>query len=324
MSKIEAFWEDATAEDVAKIANTRKSIRARFRDEDNEDWLACLLVGWKLSKHLPGARWIDSDGAMWNHCQVYREPSYWTNRPDPGLGWRLLGKFPDEPKLDTDEYWSGEDWMPVGSRDNDQAEQVWYRRRIEGVEPKFAVGQTVKVVGPKGSDAKHWAEEMNEHLGKESAVSNQESKHSGWFYELGCSATWSFREDYLEAVEPKTVRLDEGSKCPVQGCSGVLRFRPVKDCSCHIRPPCSHCADNPPCCPVCEWTSGDPIEPVDPEPKHYVLRVGDSVETPRGHLINVVSSNAEQRIYSLDAGDKLTLPNGQTITITEKGFEVTE
>jgi hypothetical protein len=38
------------------------------------------------------------------------------------------------------------------------------------------------------------------------------------------------------------------------------------------------------------------IEPVEPEPKHYVLRVGDSA----------------------------TLPNGQTITITAKGFEVTE
>jgi hypothetical protein len=66
------------------------------------------------------------------------------------------------------------------------------------------------------------------------------------------------------------------------------------------------------------------IEPVEPEPKHYVLRVGDTVETPRGHLIEVVSSTAEQRIYSLDAGDKLTLPNGQTITITAKGFEVTQ
>jgi hypothetical protein len=63
---------------------------------------------------------------------------------------------------------------------------------------------------------------------------------------------------------------------------------------------------------------------VEPEPKHYVLRVGDSVETPRGHLIEVVSPHAEQRIYSLDAGDKLTLPNGQTITATEKGFEVTQ
>jgi hypothetical protein len=38
------------------------------------------------------------------------------------------------------------------------------------------------------------------------------------------------------------------------------------------------------------------IEPVEPEPKHYVLRVGDSA----------------------------SLPNGQTITITAKGYEVTQ
>jgi len=66
------------------------------------------------------------------------------------------------------------------------------------------------------------------------------------------------------------------------------------------------------------------IEPVELDPQHYVLRVGDSVETPNGNRIRVISPNAEQRIYSLDAGDKLTLPNGQTITITEKGFEVKE
>jgi hypothetical protein len=47
-----------------------------------------------------------------------------------------LEKFPPEAKLGTDDYWSvlGEDWRPVGSGDNDQNEQVWYRRRIEPVE----------------------------------------------------------------------------------------------------------------------------------------------------------------------------------------------
>jgi hypothetical protein len=49
---------------------------------------------------------------------------------------------------------------------------------------------------------------MNKHLGKESAVSNRENKHSGWFYQLGCSATWSFREDYLEAVEPDLGKIE--------------------------------------------------------------------------------------------------------------------
>ena len=196
--RIEAFWENATADDVAKIANTRKPISARVRDEETEAWREDLISGWKLSRSLPGAGWIDADGVLWKQCQVYREPSWWISKPDPGPGFRLLEKFPDEEPRPGDECLgvSGE-WGP-SCQAKDGGHQVfgiWYRRRIE---------------------------------------------------------------------------------------------------------------------------------PVEPEPKHYVLRVGDSVETPRGHLIKVVSPNAEQRIYSLDAGDKLTLPNGQTITITAKGFEVTQ
>jgi hypothetical protein len=82
--KIEQFWENATADDVARIANTRKSIQARFRDEGSEDWREDLISGWKLSRHLPGAVWIDADGASWAQCQVYREPSWHANKPDPG------------------------------------------------------------------------------------------------------------------------------------------------------------------------------------------------------------------------------------------------
>ena len=137
MSKVEKFWENATADDVTKIANTRKSIQARCRDEGSDDWSDCLLVGWKLSKHLPGARWIDADGAMWDHCQVYREPSWYANKPDPGLGYRLLGKLPDEPKLATDEAWDchSKEWRRTFANDGDQVKTVWYRRRIEPVEP---------------------------------------------------------------------------------------------------------------------------------------------------------------------------------------------
>jgi hypothetical protein len=140
MSKVEAFWENATADDVTKIANTRKSIQARCRDEGSDDWSDCLLVGWKLSKHLPGARWIDADGAMWDHCQVYREPSWYANKPDPGPGWRLLGKLPDEELKPGDEgwdlwhdgKWSESDFAKEGKP---QQERTWYRRRIEPVEP---------------------------------------------------------------------------------------------------------------------------------------------------------------------------------------------
>jgi hypothetical protein len=193
MSKVEKFWQDATADDVARVM-AGETVEARFRDSETQPWGDCYtLTGWVNElRH----QWRSAEaGGRWNFCQVYREPSYWTNRPDPGPGFRLLGKLPDEPVAVGDEFFKAGEWHPSCLEIGDpQTPFLWYRRRVETVEP---------------------------------------------------------------------------------------------------------------------------------EPQHYVLRVGDSVETPRGHLIEVVSSHAEQRIYSLDAGDKLTLPNGQTITITEKGFEVT-
>jgi hypothetical protein len=195
--KIEAFWADATADDVAEIINTRKPIPARFRDEETEGWLDCSLVGWRLSKHLPGARWIDSDGAMWNLCQVYREPSWYANKPDPGPGYRLLGKFPDELVMGGDFVYNYDKWWMelLPGCNPTQGAAIWYRRRIE---------------------------------------------------------------------------------------------------------------------------------PVEPEPKHYVLRVGDTVETLNGHIITVVSPSVEQVEYKLTAGYTATLPSGQKITVTETGFEVTQ
>jgi hypothetical protein len=66
------------------------------------------------------------------------------------------------------------------------------------------------------------------------------------------------------------------------------------------------------------------IEQPEPEPKHYVLRVGDSVESPSGQLVKAVSPGVEQIEFKLRAGFTAKLPNGQTITATEKGFEVTQ
>jgi hypothetical protein len=202
--KIEAFWVDATADDVAEIANTRKPISARVRDEENEVWREDLISGWRLSRFVPGAVWIDADGVHWEHCQVYREPSWHANKPEPGPGYRLLGKFPDESRGVKDDVFVGGKWLPARWDDGKQLEGTWYRRRIEPVEPKepkFAVGQTVRVIGPKGSDARHWSEKMNIHLGRTSPIKVREKKDDDWFYELGCSAIWAFREDYLEAVE---------------------------------------------------------------------------------------------------------------------------
>ncbi len=190
MSKIEQFWQDATADDVARVMKG-ETVEARFRDDEKAEWFISELAGWTAGM----IQWYSTDDDFWAHCQVYREPSWYADKPDPGPGFRLLGKFPDEPKLATDEAWDchSKEWHEP-CNNGIQQDRVWYRRRIE----------------------------------------------------------------------------------------------------------------------------------VEPEPRHYVLRVGDSVETPSGHRVQVISRSETQRFWSLNASDKLTLPNGQTITITEKGFEVTQ
>jgi len=125
--KIEAFWQDATAEDVARVMSG-ETMEARFRDSEAEPWTSVrTLRGWSDGK------WVSV--LCWNHCQVYREPSWHADKPDPGPGWRLLGKFPDEPKLATDEAWSGRRWLPIAEDNGIQQDCTWYRRRIE-VEPE--------------------------------------------------------------------------------------------------------------------------------------------------------------------------------------------
>ena len=44
---------------------------------------------------------------------------------------------------------------------------------------------------------------------------------------------------------------EEGDKCKIGECSGVYGYARVEDCSCHIRPPCSQCVENPMICLVC-------------------------------------------------------------------------
>jgi hypothetical protein len=249
MSKIEAFWENATADDVAKIANTRKSIPARFRDEETEDWVDYLLTGWKLSRHLPGAVWIDADGASWAHCQVYREPSWYADKPEPGQGFRLLDKFPDEELKPGDEYF---DQATIKWRcslnakaGQPQPEKVWYRRRIE---------------------------------------------------QLLSGHRWLANGDRLESGDlyyEKGVLLEVGQE--YWGNKVMLAEAFMRK-----------------------------IEQPEPEPKHYVLRVGDSVETPSGQIVKVVGAGVEQIEYKLRAGFRAKLPNGQTITATAKGYEVTQ
>jgi hypothetical protein len=133
--KIESFWKDATADDVAGMIKTGELVSARFRDSGADDWQEYSLAGWKLRRS--GARWIDSDGTTWDHCQVYREPSWHANKPNPGPGYRLLEKFPDEPVAVGDEFFKCGKWHATCRPAGDSQDITgWYRRRIEPVEPE--------------------------------------------------------------------------------------------------------------------------------------------------------------------------------------------
>jgi hypothetical protein len=204
--KIEAFWVNATADDVARVM-AGETVEARFRDSDRYDWWTHHLAGWKECNQ---SKWIDSNASSWVNCQVYREPSWYANKPDPGPGYRLLGKFPDEELKPGDDLWlkCNKSWTLSDNAhaDRQQDESLWYRRRIDPAEPKFAVGQMVRVVGTKGKPARHWAEAMDDHIGTVCAVRFVPPRdYEGMFYKIGEIAEWAFREDYLEAVEPEPV-----------------------------------------------------------------------------------------------------------------------
>jgi hypothetical protein len=52
--------------------------------------------------------------------------------------------------------------------------------------------------------------------------------------------------------ENKEIRmLEEGDGCYLPSCSGIYGYAPVKDCSCHISPPCNQCVENPIVCSEC-------------------------------------------------------------------------
>ena len=132
--KIERFWRDATADDVAEIVKTGKAKEARFRDELKDHWISgsnSFLAGGIVS-HRDVIIWISKTTIRWIFCQVYDPPEWFLNKPDPGEGYRLLEKFPDEDKLGTDEAWDVEirEWRVTSIDDGIQCEEVWYRRRI--------------------------------------------------------------------------------------------------------------------------------------------------------------------------------------------------
>jgi hypothetical protein len=149
--KIEAFWQDATADDVARVM-AGETVEARFRDEADQAWGDCLtLTGWVNERRH---QWRSAEaGGRWNHCQVYREPSWYADKPDPGPGFRLLEKFPDEELKPGDEIWlMSKKWAQSHNAEIGeklQQKDAWYRRRIEPVE--IGLGHHVLRVGDSAS-----------------------------------------------------------------------------------------------------------------------------------------------------------------------------
>ena len=128
--KIEQFWRDATAEDIAKVMKG-ENVYARFRDRYADGWAEYYLSG------VNGKGWI-AGNFRWDLCQVYEPQQWWLDKPDPGKGWRLLGKFPAEDLQPGDE-WFEHDPLEAGwkvSHNERQAKFLWYRRRIEPNAPE--------------------------------------------------------------------------------------------------------------------------------------------------------------------------------------------
>lgn len=147
---IEKFWHDATAADVARVM-TGETVEARFRDRETQLWSDCYtLIGWVSEARY---EWRSAEaGGRWNFCQVYDPPQWWLNKPDPGEGYRLLEKFPDEPVQGGDSACNrGLGWIEIRDGcDPTQVFGVWYRRKIEQPKPEpkhyvLQVGDTVDV-----------------------------------------------------------------------------------------------------------------------------------------------------------------------------------
>lgn len=145
--RIEAFWRDATAADIARVMSGEK-VEARFRDDIA--FYNSTLSGW-VKDYSPYV-WIDGEGSNWKSCQVYDPPQWFIDKPDPGEGYRLLGKFPDEDLQPGDEVLkvNGKWAQSLQAKSSGvQVDSIWYRRKIEQPKPEskhytLHVGDTVQ------------------------------------------------------------------------------------------------------------------------------------------------------------------------------------
>jgi hypothetical protein len=54
-------------------------------------------------------------------------------------------------------------------------------------------------------------------------------------------------------MKDKILGFCEGDRCGRNLCDGIIIYRKVENCSCHISPPCSACVEPRGECPTCGW-----------------------------------------------------------------------
>ena len=206
--KIEQFWRDATAGDIAKVMRGEK-VEARFRDVDTSIWSVSRFLGGYDATCPNSLHWISNNANQWKFCQVYDPPQWYTDKPDPGEGYRLLEKFPDEELESEDDWFTPESkiWSPSirACRGERQDEDIWYRRRIEPV--KHDAGSTSASNIPKG-----WT-----------ALSDDEPRLASDAYWSQDAEAWVIIDGWVEAANRQkwpAIRQVENRRCMMlmEGC----------------------------------------------------------------------------------------------------------
>jgi hypothetical protein len=152
-TKIEAFWRDATAGDVARVMKGEK-VEARFRDVDTSIWSVSRFLGGYDATCPNSLHWISNNANQWKQCQVYDPQQWWLDKPDPGEGWRLLDPFKEKNLEKFDEFFctATKAWRQSANAmlGKDQQPETWYRRRIESNLPEKLDSSTCASNIPKG------------------------------------------------------------------------------------------------------------------------------------------------------------------------------
>ena len=113
---IERHWRDAKPEDA--IGELR--MVARFKDNQNDEWIIDRLSGFCLERELWFCATDQLKGVAYFICQVY-------DAPDPGESYELI----DITVVTSSDQWSrnGTDWWPCRP-DYPLDDMVFFRRKI--------------------------------------------------------------------------------------------------------------------------------------------------------------------------------------------------